>query len=53
MKGEAGMEWFMYASFLLALLSMLYALDGLKRNKELEERIEKLEMKRLTGSSEL
>lgn len=49
-KEEGGMEWFMYASFLLALLSMLYALEGIKRNKELEERLEKLEMKRLSGS---
>lgn len=39
------MEWFNYTTFVIALLSILYALEGIKRNKELEERVRDLEKK--------
>ncbi|WP_342536041.1 hypothetical protein [Sporosarcina sp. FSL K6-3508] len=39
------MEWFNYATFVVALLAGLYSMESMKRNKELEERVEELEKK--------
>lgn len=37
------MEWFNYATFVVALLASLYSMESMKRNKELERRVANLE----------